>query len=115
MRVTMHPDPGRRMGLLTAMAVFACLMALAMGFALGLPGFQRARLAASVRAVAMLLLQVLLAGAAGAWLAIVGRGHLAPIGVTVLLRLVGNPFSHTGWAPWIPGSIVLVTAGRKAS
>lgn len=94
-----------------AMAAVVYLVALVVGFALGLPGFEGALLAASVRTVANLILQVVLAGVAGAWLAIVGRGYLAPIGVTVLLLLVGNLFSHTGWAPWIPWSIVLVSAG----
>ncbi len=94
-----------------AMAAVVYLIAVAVGFALGLPGFEGALLAASVRTVAILILQVLLAGTAGAWLAVVGRGYLAPIGVTVLLLLLGNLFSHTGWGPWIPWSIVLMSAG----
>ena len=94
-----------------AMAAVVYAVALAIGFAIGLPGYQGALLASSAGTVAMLVLQVLLAGAAGAWLAVVGRGYLAPIGVTVLLLLIGNLFAHTGWGPWIPWSIVLMTAG----
>jgi len=94
-----------------AMAAVVYAVALAVGFAIGLPGFQGALLVGSVRTVATLVLQVLLAGAAGAWLAIVGRGYLAPIGVTVLLLLIGDLFSHTGWGPWVPWSIVLLSAG----
>jgi ABC-2 type transport system permease protein len=94
-----------------ATAAIVYLVALVIGFAIGLPGFGSALLAESLRRVATLTLQVLLTGAAGAWLAIVGRGYLAPIGVSVLLLLMGNLFSHTGWGPWVPWSILFLTAG----
>ncbi len=93
------------------MAVLVYAAALAVGFAIGLPGFTPALLAHNARTVARLMLQVLLAGGAGAWLAVAGRGYLAPIGVTVLLLLIGNLFSHTGWGPWVPWSILLMSAG----
>lgn len=94
-----------------AMAVVDYALALVVGLLIGLPGFDAALLADNARTVAMLLLQVLLAGAACAWLAIVSRGYIAPIGIGVLLLLVGDLFAHTGWGPWIPWSIVLMTAG----
>ncbi len=94
-----------------AMAVADYALALLVGLLIGLPGFDAALLADNARTVATLLLQVLLAGAASAWLAIVTRGYIAPIGIGVLLLLVGDLFAHTGWGPWIPWSIVLITAG----
>lgn len=94
-----------------AMAAVVYAVALAVGFAIGLPGMTAGLLAASTRTVGLLVLQVLLAGAASAWLAVVSRGTIAPIGITLLLLLMGNLLSHTGWGAWFPWAIVLMTAG----
>ncbi len=93
------------------MAAVVYAEALLVGFLLGLPGFAAELLAANGLLVARLVAQVLLVSSATAWMAVAGRGYLAPVGFAILLFLVGDLFAHTGWGPWIPWSIVLLTAG----
>ncbi len=93
------------------MAVLLCAEALALGLLLDLPGFDAALLAAGLRRAALLSVQVLLLGSVPAWIAVAARGYLAPLGFSILLLLVGDLFAHTGWGPWIPWSILLLSAG----
>lgn len=88
---------------------------LGVGLAIGLPGLAPGLLAAGVGRAAILAAEVFLAGVAAAWLAVASRGYLAPVGVTVLLLLVGNLFAHTGWSAWVPWSIVLAGAAAGPS
>lgn len=103
---------------LTVSAVWFAAMAAAVyaeawlvGVAIGLPGYAPGLLAASLARVGLVVLEVLLAGSVAAWLAVVGRGYLAPVGVSVLLLLIGDLFAHSGWAGYVPWSIVFTTAG----
>jgi ABC-2 type transport system permease protein len=93
------------------MAALVYAEALALGRLLGLPGFSSALLAASFRQAALLAAQVLLLGTVPAWIAVAARGYLAPLGFSILLFLVGDLFAHTGWGPWVPWSILLLSAG----
>lgn len=94
--------------LVVAAVVYA--EAVAVGMAIGLPGLRPGLLAASAGHVASLLVEVFLAGAGAAVLAVASRGYLAPVGIGVLLLLIGDLFAHTGWGAWIPWSIVLADA-----
>lgn len=85
--------------------------ALALGAALRLPGFSatlalrgvgNALLAA---AIAYLLVPVV------AWIALLGRGYMPPLGFALAMLAIGDVFSHTGWAMWFPWSIVPLYIG----
>ena len=93
------------------MAALVYAEALALGRLLDLPGFSAALLAASLRQAVLLAAQVLLLGTVPAWIAVAARGYLAPLGFSILLLLVGDLFAHTGWGPWVPWSILLLSAG----
>lgn len=84
---------------------------LAIGFALGLPGFS---MALAINGVADALL------AAGisylfvpviAWITTLGRGDTAPIAFAIAMMALGNLFGKTGWAEWFPWSIVPLLIG----
>jgi len=85
--------------------------ALVLGAALALPGFS-ATLA--VRAVHDALLAAAIAyllAPVVAWIAMLGRGYLPPLGFALAMLALGNVFSHTGWATWFPWSIVPLYIG----
>ena len=77
-----------------------------LGAALGLPGYSTTLAVTAIQdallaaAIAYLLVPVV------AWIAMLGRGYLPPLGFALAMLLLGNVFSHTGWAAWFPWSIV---------
>jgi ABC-2 type transport system permease protein len=83
---------------------------LAEGFVLGallrLPGLSSSLAVHAVRdallaaAIAYLLVPIV------AWIAMLGRGYLPPLGFALAMLAVGDVLSHTGWAAWFPWSIV---------
>ena len=85
--------------------------ALAIGWALGLPGFSTALAVGAVRnallaaAIAYLLAPVV------AWIATLGRGYMPPLGFALAMLALGQVFSKTGWAMWFPWSIVPLYIG----
>jgi len=85
--------------------------ALALGAALGLPDFSATLAVTAVHdallaaAIAYLLVPVV------AWIAMLGRGYLPPLGFALAMLALGNVFSHTGWAAWFPWSIVPLFIG----
>jgi ABC-type transport system involved in multi-copper enzyme maturation permease subunit len=104
--------------LLVSAVWYACIVAVVYGEAIligllvGLPGFEPALLAPSMRLCLLVLLETLLLSSLPAWVAVAGRGYLAPIGFSIFTSLVlGQIFLHTGWARWVPWSIVFLSAG----
>jgi ABC-2 type transport system permease protein len=93
------------------MAALLYAEALALGLLIDLPGYSAALLATGLRRSVRLAVQVLLLSSVPAWIAVAGRGYLAPAGFSSLLLLLGDLFAHTGWGPWIPWSIPLLSAG----
>jgi ABC-type transport system involved in multi-copper enzyme maturation permease subunit len=91
------------------------LAVLAEGFALGaalaLPDFSATLAVSAVHdallaaAIAYLLAPVV------AWIAMLGRGYLPPLGFALAMLALGDVFSHTGWAAWFPWSIVPLFIG----
>src|SRR5450756_1198932 len=83
----------------------------AIGAALGLPGFSATLAVSAVHdallaaAVAYLLWPVV------AWIAMVGRGYMPPLGFALAMLALGQVFSKTGWAIWFPWSIVPLFIG----
>lgn len=95
-----------------AILVVAVLVeALALGAALALPDFSMTLAVSAVHdallaaAIAYLLVPVV------AWIAMLGRGYLPPLGFALAMMALGNVFSHTGWAAWFPWSIVPLFIG----
>jgi hypothetical protein len=46
-----------------------------------------------------------------AWITVVGRGYMPPLGFAIATLALGNLFSKTGWAEWFPWSIVPALIG----
>ena len=95
-----------------AVLVVAMLVeALVLGAALRLPDFSATLAVRGVRdallaaAIAYLLVPVV------AWIALLGRGYLPPLGFALAMLALGDLFSHTGWAAWFPWSIVPLFIG----
>ena len=93
------------------LVVAAIAEGFALGAALGLPGFSSSLALTAVHdallaaAIAYLLVPVV------AWIAMLGRGYLPPLGFALAMLALGNVFIHTGWAAWFPWSIVPLYIG----
>jgi len=93
------------------LVVAAIAEGFALGAALGLPGFSSSLALNAVHdallaaAIAYLLVPVV------AWIAMLGRGYLPPLGFALAMLALGNVFIHTGWAAWFPWSIVPLYIG----
>lgn len=92
--------------------VFAVLAeAFVIGLALGLPGFS-AEVAVGAIGKALLAAAVsFLLVPPVAWITVVGRGYMPPLGFAIATLALGNLFSKTGWAEWFPWSIVPALIG----
>jgi hypothetical protein len=98
-----------------AVVAVVFVVTLLFGLAIGLPGWQPSLLPDNIGLILQLLVQALLLSSLPAWMAVLGRGVLAPIGFTIVTSLAfGQLFSHTGWGVWCPWSIPLLTANAGA-
>jgi len=96
----------------TCIVVVVYGISILLGVLVGLPGFDPVLLERNSRLCLLILLETILLSSLPAWIAVVGRGYLAPIGFTIFSSIVlGQIFLHTGWAPWVPWSIVFLSAG----
>lgn len=79
---------------------------LLIGWALHLPGVSAGLIwsglgdALLASAISLLLVPVV------AWITVVGRGYMPPLGFAIAMMALGNVFGKTGWADWFPWSIV---------
>jgi ABC-2 type transport system permease protein len=99
-------------GVWWAVLVVAVLVeGFVLGALLGLGGLSATLAASAVRdallaaAIAYLLVPVV------AWIAMLGRGYLPPLGFALAMLAVGDVLSHTGWAAWFPWSVVPLLIG----
>jgi ABC-type transport system involved in multi-copper enzyme maturation permease subunit len=96
----------------TCIVVAVYAEAILLGFLVGLPGFDPILLERNSHLCLLVLIETLLLSSLPAWIAVMGRGFLAPVGFTIFSSIVlGQIFLHTGWAPWVPWSIAFLTAG----
>ncbi|MHB9115380.1 MAG: ABC transporter permease [Thermoleophilia bacterium] len=95
----------------TALTGVVLAETLALGFALGLPGFSAHVAAQGAGNVLLASLVAYLLVPVVAWIAALGRGYLPPLGFAILMLLLGNVFGATGWGTWFPWSIVPLFAG----
>jgi ABC-2 type transport system permease protein len=85
--------------------------ALVIGLALALPGFSAGLLGATLRDVVLVTCAAYLLAPPVAWITVLGRGYLPPIGFALATLALGDVFSHTGWAAWFPWSVVPLFVG----
>jgi ABC-type transport system involved in multi-copper enzyme maturation permease subunit len=96
----------------TIVAAWLFLESILLGHAIGLSGYSAALVEKTLAQCGLVLIQTLLLGSLPAWMAILGRGLLAPIGFTIFtLLFIGQLMLHTGWAHLCPWSIPLLTTG----
>ena len=87
-------------------------LAVLLGFLVGIPGYEPVLLERSIKLSVRILFETILLSSVPAWIAVAGRGYLAPIGFTIFSSVVlGQIFVQTGWGRWFPWSIVFLTAG----
>jgi ABC-2 type transport system permease protein len=90
-------------------------LGFAVGAALGLPGFDPLffwRMAAKILASCLMCFAVC---PLVAWIAVATRGYFAPLGYAIFTLVLASVFGHTGWAPWIPWSIIGLYSGAAGS
>lgn len=89
-----------------------------LGALLGLPGFSATLAVGAVRDALLAAVVAYLLVPVVAWIAMLGRGYLPPLGFALAMLAVGDVLSHTGWAAWFPWSIVpqfIGAIGKPAS
>jgi ABC-2 type transport system permease protein len=85
--------------------------AFALGLLLGLPDFSTALAMQVVRDALVAATVAYLLAPAVAWIALLGRGYMPPLGFALAMLALGQVFSKTGWAVWFPWSIVPLWIG----
>jgi ABC-type transport system involved in multi-copper enzyme maturation permease subunit len=99
----------------TLLSLWLLPLGLAAGNALGLPGFDPGlfwRIAAKILAVSLMSFAVC---PLVAWIAATTRGYFAPLGYAIFTLALASIFGHTGWAPWIPWSIIGLYSGAAGA
>lgn len=79
---------------------------LVVGAALGLPGFSTAAVIGAIGDALLAAAISFLFAPVVAWVTVAARAYLAPVGFALAMMALGDLFSHTGWSPWFPWSIV---------
>lgn len=97
-----------------ALIVLVLVEAMAIGLALGLPGFSAELAAAGIANVLLAATISFLLAPVVAWIAVWSRGEVAPIAFSLVMLALGNLFGKTGWAEWFPYSIVPLLIGMVA-
>jgi len=89
-----------------ALAATVLAEALVIGSALRLPGFSSALLVGAMQNALLAAGIAYLLAPVVAWITMLGRGYLPPLGFAFAMLALGNIFSKTGWATWFPWSII---------
>ena len=97
-----------------ALIVIVLGEAMAIGLALGLPGFSAELAATGISHVLLAAAISFLLAPVVAWIAVWSRGEVAPIAFSLVMLALGNLFGKTGWAEWFPYSIVPLLIGMVA-
>jgi ABC-type transport system involved in multi-copper enzyme maturation permease subunit len=97
------------------LVVAVLVEAFVVGIALALPGLSGVLAAGAVRDVALVALAAYLLAPPIAWVTVLGRGYLPPIGFALATLALGDVFSHTGWAAWFPWAVVPQFVGMVGS
>lgn len=97
-----------------ALVVIVLVEALAIGLAMELPQFSAGLAATGITNVLLAATISFLLAPLIAWIAVWGRGEVAPIAFSLVMLALGNLFGKTGWAEWFPYSIVPLLIGMVA-
>jgi ABC-2 type transport system permease protein len=81
------------------------------GTVLGLTGFTSAQFLTAAAKLLLLALLSMCCSVFIAWVAVESRGYFAPLGFSIVTMLLASVFGRTGWAPWVPWSIVGLASG----
>ncbi|MCB0045374.1 MAG: ABC transporter permease [Caldilineaceae bacterium] len=81
------------------------------GWLLALPGFDLRVILPAAGELFLIGLVAWLLTPAVAWVALWGRGYLAPLGFTIFMLMLGMVVGATGWGKWFPWSIAPLFAG----
>ena len=81
------------------------------GSMLGLTGLNAHLLLATVGKLSALAGMSLCCCLLVAWIAVETRGYFAPLGAAIGTVVLASVFGHTGWAAWVPWSIVGLYSG----
>jgi ABC-2 type transport system permease protein len=95
----------------TLLTVAVLCEAFAVGFALSLPDFSAGLATNMIGNTLVAAAITFLLAPISAWITTLARGYLAPLGFALVMLLLGNLFSKTGWAEWFPWSIVPMLVG----
>jgi ABC-type transport system involved in multi-copper enzyme maturation permease subunit len=93
------------------LVVAAVVEMFGVAFVLGLPGFTTGLAVGTIRDVALVAGAAFLLAPPVAWITVLGRGYLPPLGFAIVTLVLGDVFIHTGWAPWFPWSVVPMFVG----
>lgn len=93
------------------LVVVILIESLLLGAALGLPGLSATLLAERLWDIALVTVAAYLLVPPVAWIAVLARGYMGPIAFALASLAIGNLFTHTGWAPWFPWSVVPLFVG----
>jgi ABC-2 type transport system permease protein len=83
----------------------------AVGTILGLGGLTSAIFLTATGQLLRLALMSLCCSLLVAWIAVESRGYFAPLGFSIGTMALASVFGRTGWAPWVPWSIVGLASG----
>jgi ABC-2 type transport system permease protein len=93
------------------LAVAVTVETFIVGLVHGLPGYSTPLAISTLRDVALVAGAAFLLAPPIACVTVVGRGYMAPLGFALVMLLLGDVFSHTGWAEWFPWSVVPMFVG----
>jgi ABC-2 type transport system permease protein len=85
--------------------------AFALGAALALPGLTPALALGAVGDIALVAVAAFLLVPPVAWITLLGRGYLPPLGFALGMLALGDVLSRTGWGPWFPWSALPLFVG----
>ncbi len=83
------------------------------GAAIGLGAAPAPLFASAAARLALLYLMSLGCAMPVAWVAVKTRGYFAPFGFAVFTLVIATTFGRTGWAPYIPWSVVGLASGAS--
>ena len=85
------------------------------GTAIGLGEVPASLFASAAGRLALLFLMSLGCAMPVAWVAVKTRGYFAPFGFAVFTLVIATTFGRTGWAPYIPWSVVGLFSGAAGT
>lgn len=94
-----------------ALVTIILLEAAALAALLNLPGLSPSVLGSAVVHLFLIALIVLLLTSVVAWISVLGRGYLLPLGFAMAMLVLGNVLGATGWGKWFPWTIAPLLAG----